>query len=278
MSRALRIVLFTDLDGSLLDAETYSFEGARPALQELRRRSIPIVACTSKTAAETRHVLRRLEEDAPFIVESGAGVYLPERIFAGLGPEGERRDGCRLVKLASGYDEVLGGMAEIRQRFRGGVRGFHDMTPEEIARETGLSIEMAKLAKGREFDEPFRLEGDLPSGVEDLDAIAAARGLRLSRGGRFWHLHGDTDKGRAVDLVASLYEELWGTVKTIGAGDSAMDLSLLVAVDIGVIVAKPDGGYDPVLMERVQTPVLSERSGPEGWSRGVLRALDLIDR
>jgi mannosyl-3-phosphoglycerate phosphatase len=269
-----RIVLFTDLDGSLLDAESYSFDGARPALEELRRRSIPIVACTSKTAAETRHFLRRLEEDAPFIVESGAGVYLPEKEFDGIGPRGERRDGCRLVKLAAGYDEVLRGMAEIRERVRGSVRGFHDMTAEEIAGETGLPLEMARLAKGREFDEPFRLEPD--EGATDLEALAARRGLRVTRGGRFWHLHGDTDKGRAVELVASLYVQRWGPIRTIGAGDSAMDLPLLEAVDVPVVIAKPDGAYDAVLKDRLQAPVLSEAPGAEGWSRGVLSALDRL--
>jgi len=267
-----RIVLFTDLDGSLLDAETYSFDGARPALEELRRRSIPIIACTSKTAAETRLWLRRLEVKAPFIIESGAGVYLPDGIFPGVG---EKRDDCRLVRLAAGYDEILKGMAAIRERLP--VRGFHDMTTEEVAQETGLPVEMAALARAREFDEPFSLEGDDPSWPPQLEALASDRGLRLSRGGRFWHLHGETDKGRAVGLVASLYEEHWGTLRTVGAGDSAMDLPLLAAVDVPVIVAKPDGRYDPFLMERVPTPVLSEVPGAEGWGRGVLKALDRLD-
>jgi mannosyl-3-phosphoglycerate phosphatase len=271
-----RVVLFTDLDGTLLDAETYSFDGAGPALEELRRRSIPIVPCTSKTAAETRHFLRRLEEDSPFIVESGAGVVLPERPFAGIGPRGERCDGGRLVRLAAGYDEVLQGMAEIRERAGGSVRGFHDMSSEEIARETGLPVELAMLAKRREFDEPFRLEREDAGRMSDLEAVAARRGLRLTRGGRFWHLHGETDKGRAVDLMTSLYEELWGAVRTIGAGDSAMDLPLLAAVDVPVIVAKPGGRYEPLLLDRVQTPILSEVPGPAGWSRGVLAALERI--
>jgi mannosyl-3-phosphoglycerate phosphatase len=269
-----RIVLFTDLDGSLLDADTYSFAAALPALDELRRRSIPIVACTSKTAAETRHFLSRLEVDAPFIVESGAGVYLPESEFSGIGPRGEARDGCRLVKLAVGYDEVLRAMAEIRGRVQATVRGFHDLTAEEVAQETGLALDMARLARSRDFDEPFRLEPE--EAAPDLEALASRRGLRLTRGGRFWHLHGDTDKGRAVKLVLSLYAERWGAIRTIGAGDSAMDLPLLEAVDVPIVVAKPDGTYDPALKERLRRPVLSEVPGAAGWNRGVLKALEQL--
>ena len=48
-----RFVIFTDLDGSMLDAETYSFQAARPALQKLKKKQVPIILCTSKTRAET---------------------------------------------------------------------------------------------------------------------------------------------------------------------------------------------------------------------------------
>lgn len=252
-----RVVVFTDLDGTLLDAETYSFEGAQPSLEELRRRDIPLVACTSKTAAETRHFLRRLEIEAPYIVESGAAVYLPE---------GKRA-------LAVPYADVLQGMEELRTCTGGAVRGFNDMTPDEVARETGLPLELAVLAKQREFDEPFTLLREEPGWPAKLEAVAARRRLRITKGGRFWHLHGDTDKGRAVEVVLSSYRSRGGPISSIGAGDSAMDLPLLEAVDIPVIVAKPGGGYDNVLMERVQSPVLSGEPGPGGWSRGIGEAL-----
>jgi hypothetical protein len=48
-------------------------------------------------------------------------------------------------------------------------------------------------------------------------------------------------------------------------------------LDIPVIVAKPGGEYDPVLMEKVERPVLSVKPGPSGWSKGVLQALDLLN-
>jgi mannosyl-3-phosphoglycerate phosphatase len=272
-----RIVVFTDLDGTLLDADTYSFDGAQPALQELRRRGIPLVACTSKTAAETRHFLRRLESDAPYIVESGAGIYLPRGWGEGLRPQDGLSKGSRLLSLAADYHEVLEGMEEIRTLTGGAVRGFHDMSPDEIAQRTGLPLELATLAKGREFDEPFLLLREESRWPADLEALARRRGLALTKGGRFWHLHGDTDKGRAVEVVKSLYRTPDGRLGTIGAGDSAMDLPLLQAVDVPVIVAKPGGDYDPTLLEKVSGPVLSGKPGPAGWSKGVLEALQALN-
>jgi mannosyl-3-phosphoglycerate phosphatase len=271
-----RIVVFTDLDGTLLDAETYSFDGAEPALETLRRRCIPLVACTSKTAAETRHFLRRLESDAPYIVESGAGIYLPRGWGSGLDPQdGLSKGSCRL-SLGVDYAEVLEAMDDLRVHTGGAVRGFHDMSVDEIADRTGLSLELASLAKGREFDEPFLLLREEPGWPSDLEALARRRGLALTKGGRFWHLHGDTDKGRAVEVVKSLYRAPGQRLGTIGAGDSAMDLPLLEAVDVPVIVAKPGGAYDPTLKERVKRPVLSGAPGPVGWAKGVLEALDRL--
>jgi len=74
-------VIFTDLDGTLLDAETYSYEAARPALAMLKKRQIPVVLCTSKTRAETEAIARRLGLKHPFIVENGGAIFIPQGYF-----------------------------------------------------------------------------------------------------------------------------------------------------------------------------------------------------
>jgi hypothetical protein len=45
-------VVFSDLDGTLLDHETYSFDAARPGLDALKSRGIPLILASSKTRAE----------------------------------------------------------------------------------------------------------------------------------------------------------------------------------------------------------------------------------
>ncbi len=42
-------LVFTDLDGTLLNHDDYSWEAARPALEELQRQSIPLILVSSKT-------------------------------------------------------------------------------------------------------------------------------------------------------------------------------------------------------------------------------------
>ena len=75
------IVVFTDLDGTLLDASTYSFEAARPALDALRQQDIPLVLVSSKTRAEIEPIRGRLKQVHPFITENGGGCLYPEQLL-----------------------------------------------------------------------------------------------------------------------------------------------------------------------------------------------------
>ena len=46
-------VIYTDLDGTLLDHHAYAFDEALETIKALKDRGIPIIPCTSKTRAET---------------------------------------------------------------------------------------------------------------------------------------------------------------------------------------------------------------------------------
>jgi mannosyl-3-phosphoglycerate phosphatase len=214
----MKTIVITDLDGCLLDARTYAWEAHRKALEDLRRRGIPVVFCTSKTRAETEALRRETGNEDPFIVESGGAVVR----------------GSRTIALGTPYPEILLGFDRLKPRVA--TRGFSDMTAEEIARECGLTLERARLAKRREYDEPFTCAADPTSPAIEL-------GLRCSRGARFWHLHGDTDKGKAV---RALLKEI-GPARTVGIGDSMLDLHLLEACEARAAVARPDGTWDEVL-------------------------------
>ena len=54
MTTTPKLVIFTDLDGCLLDRETYSFEPAQAALRLIREKKIPLVLVSSKTRVESR--------------------------------------------------------------------------------------------------------------------------------------------------------------------------------------------------------------------------------
>ena len=77
-----KLLIFTDLDGTLLDHYTYLWEDAIPALEKLFLFDIPVILCTSKTKDESVYFRGQIGLDHPFIVENGAAIYSPLGYFA----------------------------------------------------------------------------------------------------------------------------------------------------------------------------------------------------
>ena len=85
------LLVVTDLDGTLLDFDDYSFDAAKPALNMLKKSRVPVVCCSSKTSGEVIAARKKLRINDPFISENGAAVYLPENQFGSLKGRFERR-------------------------------------------------------------------------------------------------------------------------------------------------------------------------------------------
>ena len=74
-----RWILFTDLDGTLLDKETYEPGPSLGALGRCRDAGIHVIFSSSKTGAEIRlyHERYAFHPGSPFIAENGGGVFFP---------------------------------------------------------------------------------------------------------------------------------------------------------------------------------------------------------
>lgn len=255
-----RRVLFTDLDGTLLDHDSYQPGPAAAAVARLRAADVPVVFCSAKTRAEQEPLRVRLGVTAPFVVENGAAVYLPAGFDDGdpATPEVE--------VFGKPYREVRAQLIRAARAVGVAVRGYGDMTDAEVAELTGLDPAAAARARTREFTESFLVEGDAP--VEALRRALGAAGLRLLRGARFWTALGDHDKGTAVRyLLARLAES--GPVTSYGVGDFENDLDMLAGVDVPMLVQRPDHTWADLPLPGL---VRVEGIGPAGWCR----AADLV--
>ena len=267
------VAVFTDLDGTLLDEKTYSFEAARPALAALREKGCLLVPCTSKTSEETFPLQDELGGRDPFIVENGGAAYCPSDWYGLPSPgQGDRRDWIRL-ELGIPYHRLIDFIERMREERQMAIVGFHDLSAEEIARECGLTRDQARRAKAREYDEPFYLHPPVGDKIQALMREAAMEGLAVTRGGRFYHLSGGSDKGKAVRLLARIVRSRVGETTTVGIGDSPNDIPMLENVDVPVIVQRPGGVHHPDLVRAVPCAILAGGVGPEGWNEAVTRVL-----
>jgi mannosyl-3-phosphoglycerate phosphatase len=190
----MELIIFSNLDGSLLDSATYSIAAARDALDALRSPKVPLILVPSKTYAEIEPVRRALGNRHPFVVENGGAIYLPERSFSVQSVESALCGEYRRGSFGIEYGTVRTALKDIEQTLGIPLYGFGDMKVEEIAERTDLSIQQARLARMREFDEPCVVAetGDV---LGELLRQAQIRGFRCTQGGRFYHLSGGTTKG-----------------------------------------------------------------------------------
>jgi mannosyl-3-phosphoglycerate phosphatase len=272
----MNIIIFTDLDGTLLNHDDYSFEDALPALDKIKKSGIPLILTTSKTRREVELLQMELGIDEPFIVENGAAIYFPSgytKLFSGDINQQPPFLVTQIIQLGISYDKIRTFINDVREQFR--IKGFGDMSVQEISDVTGLSLMHAELAKAREYTEPFLMDSNRD--IYMLQGLAIKKKIKITTGGRFHHMIGIyQDKGEAVKLVRSIFNQMEGMKHiSIGLGDSINDLPMLNNVDIPVLIPHPTKGYLDATFSGL---VRASNPGSRGWNEVIERLLNELER
>lgn len=280
---SLKKLLFTDLDGSLLDHHDYDYSAALPAISQLTLCKVPWILTTSKTASEVIQLRAELENSYPFIVENGAGIFwptgsldlqvlrsnqvLPHPVIQNW------KQGFQYMSLSPvSMPEIVELAQKYKQQLSLSFVGFSEMTAQQVADCTGLTLEKAMKAKQREFSEPL-LWQDSEENLMAFTEAMASHGLQLIKGGRFVHLMGQSNKGLALQVLADYYHQAWQVpVETMALGDGNNDIPLLEASDYPVIIRSPVNATPLVKHNNV---FVTKENGPVGWNRAVLDWLEL---
>lgn len=265
----INLLVFTDLDATLLDHEDYSFEEALPAIRLLQSKHIPIIPATSKTVEELIIINQALNNRHPFIAENGCIICLPIGYFE-YQPSADEYGSYQLIKLTMGYSEVLKALQSLREIERCNFIGFNDMTVETIAKETGLTIEQAKNAKKRVCSEPIIWQSSQDELIR-FKALLESLDLQAIKGGRFWHVLGKVSKATAMRQLISLYQSNGLKAHTIALGDSPNDIDMLNEADTAIVIVRKDGTR--LHYESNNKVIYSNEPAPEGWNTSILKAL-----
>ena len=67
----MKKIIFSDLEGTLLDGSNYSYNQSLEMINSLHSRGVPIVFCSAKTKTEQEVYSEELNIADPFIVENG---------------------------------------------------------------------------------------------------------------------------------------------------------------------------------------------------------------
>jgi len=260
------LVVFADVDGTILDLDTYQAGPARQALRTCAALAVPVVFVSSKTRQELEELRNSLGNRDPFACENGAAVYLPRSDW-------ERPDGAEpwgfywRIVLGRPRAELVAALREASARTGVPVRAFHEMGSEELAEATGLTIAEARRANERQFDEPFLVVTEDPAAVLRLAKELEGRGCGYSRGGRFHHVSGRHDKGDAARILRRLFRLRRPGAWFAAFGDAEGDLPMLREAEYPYLVRRPDGRVGTT--ERFPGLRVTRAAGPRGFVEGL---------
>jgi len=271
------LLIFTDLDGSLLNHYDYGFSDAESTLQRLGERGVPVIPCTSKTMVELIDLRVALGNHCPFIVENGAAVYIPTGTFSHQ-PKDTVQQGQFWVKsLTQERAYWLTILDTTKSGFGDCFSHFNNMTIDEIMNVTGLSESAAIKASQREYGEPVLWQGT-EEDKQEFIATLNQKGAEVLQGGRFLHVSGPTNKAKAMHWLAALYQSqmlIQRDIVTLAIGDSGNDIAMLDQADMALLIRSPI--HDLPVLTRQHNTYISDEIAPLGWKQGVEMILDKLD-
>ncbi|RPJ86769.1 MAG: HAD-IIB family hydrolase [Acidobacteria bacterium] len=247
-------ILFTDLDGTLLDLDGDISHEAESGLARLATLGVPVCALTSKTAAELSPLLGHLRISSPAGFENGAGILFP----GGYPQLSDRAVPAWVLRdIADG----------LRRKTGAPLRTIWELTDHELGALTGLSASHFPAVRERLASAPLLVEEKWDQAL--AEALPPERSLTLVRGNRFLHLQGSHDKGTVVNRLLAAVPRPSGFV--VACGDSPNDIPMLEAAEVRVIIPSALGPH-PSLIERFPGAIVAPYPHGKGWAG----AIDLL--
>jgi mannosyl-3-phosphoglycerate phosphatase len=249
-----RLAVFTAVDGTLLDSQTFEAGESRATIARLLSSGIPVIPMSVMTLDEIAPIAADLGLQTAMVIEAGGAIAR------------WKEGGWEVEPCGPPAETFLDVVAHIEDRSGSSLLVYSAMEESAAAQVSGRSGEMLHASTRRAFSEPFVIEsGDL----EAIQRAAAEIGFSVRRGRRFLHLCRACDEGEAF---SRLREELRCEV-AIAAGGSLIDAPFLMRAEFPIAVPGPDGKVDSELLEKVPGARIAPSPAPAGWSIAVEEAV-----
>ena len=261
MSKKFSIIIFTDLDGSLLDRDSFKFDQIKNYLKNLIDDGIIIIPNTSKTEKETKEFINELGSEVPFISENGSSIHglnlintnFPNKIVLS-------RDKQELIKI---FD------SKVPKELQDKCKFVSNMNSKQQSDIFGLKDNKLKNALDRKYTIPFLFEGNKIE-KNRLFKILRSSSLTMQEGGRVINLGDNTNKLKSMNQVIKIYKKLENKIKVIAVGDNFNDLDMLRNCDLPCLVFNDQFKQDQIYIDNL---IVSDKPSPEGWADVIKTAL-----
>ena len=252
----------SDVDGTLMD-HSYDLTPAKETIKILQKLSIPVILCTSKTAAEVKVIRNELNLTDPYIVENGAAIY----------GESLRQVNGQII-LGKKYQTLEEILNLISNEISYELIPLNNLTDKEATKLTGLKGNSLTLMRDRHWSMPFL---NPPKSLEEkIERCCQRFNVETFRGNRMSHLLSrNSNKGKAIDALKKYSNNQ--NVLIVGLGDSPNDLPLLLKSDIRIVIPGEDGPNLSLLdqLKDLEFTIASEPNG-YGWKNEINKLINKL--
>ena len=253
----------SDVDGTLMD-HSYDLTPAKETIKILQNLSIPVILCTSKTAAEVKVIRNELNLTDPYIVENGAAIY------------GESlKEANGEIILGKKYELLEEILNLISQEIDYKLTPLNNLTDQEATQLTGLEGTSLNLMRDRHWSMPFL---NPPSFLEEKINICSKKfKVDIFKGNRMSHLLStNSNKGKAINTLKKYSNTQ--DIQIIGLGDSPNDLPLLLNSDFKIVIPGINGPNLNLLdqLKNFEFTLASEPNG-YGWKNEINKLIEKLE-
>ena len=261
MSKKFSLIIFTDLDGSLLHRDNFKFDEIKEYIKSLIDEGIIIIPNTSKTEKEIEEFIKELGLNLPFISENGSSIHgldlinsnFPNKIILS-------RDKQEIIKIFS---------SKVSEELKAKCKFISNMNTIQQINIFGLKEKKLKNALNRKYTIPFLFEGNKKEKNKLLNILKSSL-LTMQEGGRVLNLGDNTDKVKSMNQVLKIYKKVESKIKVIAVGDNFNDLDMLRNCDIPCLVFNDQFKQDQINIDNL---IVSNKPSPEGWADVIKTAL-----
>ena len=266
MEKVFKVLIFTDLDGSLLHRDTFKFDEIKEYLIELISKGIFIIPNTSKTEKEILQFNNELGLSLPYISENGAAIYGLDLLHSDLPKE---------LILSREKDNLINIFKNtVPINIQNKCKWLFEMDKKNQSLIFGLEEKKLKMALDRKYTIPFIFKGNKKE-KNKLSKIIKNEGLYLQEGGRVINLTDRVNKAKALKILVRFYKKYQKNVKTIAVGDNYNDIDMLKSSDFPCLVFNDKFTLDEIPIDNLIT---TNKPSPEGWADVIKMALVKINK
>ena len=259
------ILLFTDLDGTLLNKKTFEFKAALKLIKNCISKGINIIPNSSKTDLELDEICENLEIPKVYISENGSFIY-------GLNFLSENLN--KKVHLSRNKAVIFKNFSDnINIKLQKKCLILENETLQNQIEILGLPHNKISKAMNRKFSMPFIFLGNKEEEVE-LKNNVKKHGLNIQFGGRVFSLGDEVSKGNAMmRFISLLSNETKKNYVSICVGDNENDFDMLDKSDYPCLVK--NGPLKNINFKN--QCVFSKTEAPDGWVEVVNKTLNIIE-